>query len=422
MKLLTRTTYYFLLYSMIAMIAAGFVFYYSIRSLVYNQIDDSLITEKTIIQDQLEETDTIPDFAASFGHLIEVKLLGKPVSYSQTIKDTVLYDSKSQVYLPFRHISVSGSTHRHTSYSINIYQILDENQELLDRIGIGMFLLFLTLLLLSLLVNYLISKNIFKPFFRAVNEAAAFNVLSDRRVELTDTNIDEFRQLNMVIDQMTRKMRSDYINLKEYNENFSHEIQTPIAVIRSKLDVMMQNENLDREAINAITSINEATSRLLKLNQGLLFISRIENLQFEDTIELSLKNRIEKCIDNYEEILKLKEISIELDISDPGIVRMNEILADVLISNLISNAVRYNIDGGFIKCLLDNRNITIINSGYPLDINPELLFDRFRKNAGNTQSVGLGLSIVKKITDHFGMKISYTCSGSTHEIKIQYRP
>jgi signal transduction histidine kinase len=421
MKLLTRTTYYFLLYSLLAMIAAGFVFYFSIRSLVYNQIDESLITEKTIIQDQIEETDTIPDFAASFGHLIEVKLLDTPVPYSQTIGDTTLYDTKSKIYLPFRHIRVYGSTHRHTGYSINIYQILDENQALLDRIGIGMFLLFLTLLSLSLIVNYLISKKVFKPFFKAVSEAATFNVLSGKPVELSDTNIDEFRQLNKVIDQMTRKMRSDYINLKEYNENFSHEIQTPIAVIRSKLDVMMQNENLNMDAINTIRSINEATSRLLKLNQGLLFISRIENLQFEDSVELSFKERIENCLDNYEEILKLKDIRIELEISDPGMVKMNEILADVLISNLISNAVRYNFDGGFIKCHLDNRSLSITNSGNPLDTDPESLFERFSKNAGNTQSVGLGLSIVKKITDHFGMKISYTCTGNTHELKVQYR-
>jgi signal transduction histidine kinase len=403
------------------MVGAGFIFYFSIRSLVYNQIDDSLITEKTIIQDQLEETDTIPDFAATFGHLIEVKLLYAPVTYFQAISDTDLYDIKSGNYLPFRHISVTGSTHRNTGYSINIYQVLDENQQLLDRIGLGMFLLFLTLLALSIIVNYLISKEIFRPFFRAVREAARFNVQSDKPLELIDTTINEFRQLNKVIDQMTKKMRTDYVNLKEYNENFSHEIQTPLAVIRSKLDILIQNKSLNKESINTIKSINEATTRLFKLNQGLLFISKIENLQFQETKEISIKAIVETCLNNYDEILQLKGIKVELDISDEGIVEMNEILADVLISNLLSNAVRYNIDNGFIKCHLDSRFLTISNSGLPLEVEPELLFNRFRKGTGNIQSVGLGLSIVRKIADYFKMKISYTCTGTIHELKLEYQ-
>ena len=219
---------------------------------------------------------------------------------------------------------------------------------------------------------------------------------------------------------MTTKMRKDYINLKEYNENFSHELQTPLAVIRSKLDILMQNKNLNKESINSIKSINEATSRLLKLNQGLLFISKIENQQFPETKEISLRKYVEQCLDNYAEITQLKGIRVELSLTDPGWVKMNEILTDVLISNLLSNAVRYNIDKGFIKCTLDSRSLTISNSGLPPDTDPEMFFVRFRKGSGQTNSVGLGLSIVKKIADHYGMKVSYICRGSVHEIKLLY--
>jgi signal transduction histidine kinase len=421
LKLLTRSTYYFFVFSILAMIAAGFIFYFSIRAIVYNQIDDSLITEKTIIQDQIEETDLIPDFTSSFGHLIEVRLLDSPTISSQTIKDTILYVAKSETYMPFRHLKFSANTPGKTGYTINIYQVVDENQELLDNIGMGMFILTLSLLLVSILTNYLVSKQILSPFFNAVNEAAKFDVLSDKKVKLPDTNISEFRQLNMVIENMTSKMRADYLNLKEYNENSSHEIQTPLAVIRSKLDMLMQNKTLNKESINHIKSINEAVNRLFKLNQGLLLISRIENLQFHETKKLSLKKYIENCLENYEEILQLKKIKVEFDFSDEGDVIMNELLADVLISNLLSNAVRYNKDGGFIICCIDSLNLSISNSGEQLDFDPLLLFNRFVKAGNNPQSVGLGLSIVKKIADHYKMPITYTCKGSVHEIKIEYR-
>jgi signal transduction histidine kinase len=280
MKLLTRSTYYFLIFWILALIVAGIAFYYTIRTIVYKQIDTSLITEKTIIQDQIEETDSIPDFAASFGHQIEVKLLHSPTRYSQMIRDTDIYDVKSESYLPFRHLHFTNNTPRKTGYIINIYQVLDENQELLDSIGLGMLFLFLALLLVSIIVNYLVSRKIWSPFYHTVDEAAHFDVLTDKSLDLHDTNIDEFKQLNQVIEQLTRKMRLDYLNLKEYNENTSHEIQTPLAVIRSKLDILMQNKSLTRESIDLIKSMHEATTRIFKLNQGLLLISKIENLQF----------------------------------------------------------------------------------------------------------------------------------------------
>ena len=401
---------------------AGLVFYYTIRTIVYRQVDSSLITEKTIIQDQIEETDTIPDFAASFGHQIEVKLLRSPSESLQIIKDTTIFDARSGSYLPFRHLHCSGSTPRNTGYMINIYQTLDENQELLDSIALGMLILLLILMLVSIVVNYLVSKKIWRPFYNSLKKATNFDVLSDKSLELPETNIDEFRQLNTVFERMTGKMRKDYLSLKEYNENSSHEMQTPLAVIRSKLDLLMQNKGLNKESIELIRSVNEATARISKLNKGLLLISKIDNQQFQETREVSLQHLIETCLDNYEEILKLKKIRVETEFSDTGLVIMNEILADVLISNLLSNAVRYNVDGGFIKCHLDKDSLVIANSGLPLRISPERLFDRFQKGTDHPEALGLGLSIVKKITDYYQMPINYSCDGAIHEISLSFKP
>jgi hypothetical protein len=92
------------------MIAGGTLLYLTIKKVTYRQIDNSLITEKTIIQDQIEQTDTIPDFEATFGHQIEVKLLNYAPRNSQSIKDTDIYDSKSDSFTPFRYIYSIGNT------------------------------------------------------------------------------------------------------------------------------------------------------------------------------------------------------------------------------------------------------------------------------------------------------------------------
>ena len=119
--------------------------------------------------------------------------------------------------------------------------------------------------------------------------------------------------------------------------------------------------------------------------------------------------------------MQLKKIKVEMEALDEAQVEMNEVLAGVLISNLLSNAVRFNVDGGFIKCHVDDRYLIFTNSGLPMTIDPEILFRRFHKASDNPQSVGLGLSIVKKIVDSYGMLITYTCRDTIHEIKLHYR-
>jgi Signal transduction histidine kinase len=403
------------------MVAGAALLYLTIKKVIYKQIDESLITEKTIIEDQIRQTDTIPDFEGTFGHQIEVKLLNYHINRVQSIKDTDIYDSKSDSFIPFRYIFSSGNYVGKKGFIITIFQIISEKNELLHDIEVYLFSLFFSLLLISILINYLIARRLWRPFYNSVKIAGRFDIQSDKPLDLPETDIKEFDQLNRVFDNMTSKMRNDYLNLKEFSENASHEIQTPLAVIRSKTDLLMQQKNLNKESLSLIKSINESTTKLFKLNQGLLLISKIENKVFHEKKKVSLKQITVNALDNYKEIMQLKKITVEMESSDDGMVEMNDVLAEVMISNLLSNAVRFNIDGGFIKCHIDSMFLAITNSGLALSINPEDLFKRFHKNSNNPQSVGLGLSIVKEITESYGMHISYTCNDAIHEIKLQYR-
>lgn len=383
-------------------------------------MDESLITEKNIIQEEIEKTEIIPDFSSVFGHQIEVKFLDAPLPEELLIKDSTIYDEKSADDMTLRYIYFCGKTPKNMGYTIGIFQSLSEKEELLEAISLYMFGLFLTIFFISIISNYLISRQIWKPFYKSVDQAGRFDVLSGKPLDLPETNIKEFQKLNRVFENMTQKMRNDYINLKEYNENASHEIQTPLAVIRSKTELLMQNKHLNKDSLNHIKSINAATSKLFKLNQGLLLISKIDNQYFIENKEVSLKQIVENCFENYKEITKLKGIIVEIEASDPAMVEMNEVLADVLISNLISNAVRYNLDKGFIKCTIDDHYVSFENSGLPIKSDPELLFRRFNKGSDNSQSVGLGLSIVRKITDNYKMQISYRCDETIHKMILNY--
>ena len=394
--------------------------YTIIEKQVYKQIDASLIAEKTIIQDQIEQSGKIPDFGASFGHQIEVRIYDTLLVPVQEIYDTLVNESASDEKYFFRYLHFAGNTPADKGYTINIFRTLEEKNALLEAMGIYMFFLFLSLFIISFLFNYFISKRLWAPFYESVKSAENFDIQSGKPLDLPATNIREFRQLNSVFLRMTGKMRNDYINLKEYNENAAHEIRTPLSIIRSKVELLAQHEEMGEESLNILKSINDAATRLFKLNDGLLLISKIQNLYYHEEKKISLKDIVEQNIKNYDEILSLKQISFNMEAADPAIVKMNETLAEILISNLLSNAVRYNIDGGFINCTIDKGSLTISNSGLPLKTDPEILFRRFHKSGDNPQSVGLGLSIIRKISEAYNMKISYINMENVHTLKLNY--
>jgi signal transduction histidine kinase len=402
------------------MFAGGALLYLSVRKVIYRQTDYSLVIEKTILENQIELTDSIPKLGSSADHQINVKMFDYPIRSFQSIKDTDIYDSKTDSFTPFRYIFASGSTPAKKGFIITIFRVTEEKNELLQAIGFYMFFLFFSLFIISILINYLIARRLWKPFYDTVNKAEKFDIQSEKPLDFPDTDIKEFNQLNDVFDYMTTKMRYDYLNLKEFSENAAHEIQTPLAVIRSKSEMLMQQKGLNKESINLLESINEATTKLLKLNQGLLLISKIDNQIFHEKKKISLRQILEKSIENYHEIMDLKKIRMEISASDDAIVEMNDVLAEVLVTNLLSNAVRFNVNKGFIKCKIDKTDFIISNSGLPLKTKPEDLFKRFYKVGDNPHSVGLGLSIVKKITDGYGMNIEYSNSGTVHEVRLHY--
>lgn len=419
MKLLTKTSLYLLYLTVIAFVASGFIFYYSIRTIVYKQIDSSLTTEKNIIQEQIEHTDTIPDFNAAFGHLIEVKVYEHQLKKRQIIKDTLI-NAENDEDIPYRKLYYTNTTKHHKGYSISISHPLSEKRDLLEDTSTLLFVLFIFLILIFVIVNYWISRKLWIPFYKSLKVIDEFDISSELSPVFTNSDIHEFNKLNQVLESMSEKIKNDYINLKEFNENASHEIQTPLSIIRTKLELLMQYENLNTEQIILLESVNDAVSRISKLNQGLLIISKIDNQQFASIEELSIKNTFLKYLSDYEEIIQLKKITVYNDFQSSLLVKINPVLAGMLASNLISNAVRHNVENGFIKISTVNNTLTISNSGNSLKIGTDHLFNRFTKGSSNPESVGLGLSIVKKIVNYYNLSINYDYSNYTHEIKIDF--
>jgi signal transduction histidine kinase len=221
---------------------------------------------------------------------------------------------------------------------------------------------------------------------------------------------------------MTAKIHNDYLSQKEFNENSSHELQTPLAIIRNKLEMLIQSRNLDGKDMEIIESIFDAVKRLNQLNKGLLLLSKIDNRQYESDKKINFNKIIFQSLALYDEQIQEKEIIVTKETPQQDVfVEGNQVLLETLFNNLLSNAIRHNVTkGGKIDIVLSKSELKIRNTGPQLLSSPSLMFERFKKQSTSEYSIGLGLSIVKKICDVFHYRINYKYSEKNHEICITF--
>jgi signal transduction histidine kinase len=219
---------------------------------------------------------------------------------------------------------------------------------------------------------------------------------------------------------MTDKIYTDYIRQKEFTENASHEIQTPLAVIRSKIELLIQSENLKEDEMLHIQNIETAANKLSTLNKALLLLVKIENHQFKEASELSLKKHISTILTQFDWVITDKGIDLKTNFANDLLFKINPELVDVLLANLLQNAIRHNYRNGKIEVKITGRTLRIANTGDELKIKPEELFERFKKDSAKKESLGIGLAIVKSITDVYNIDIKYFYENGHHVFELVF--
>jgi len=420
MKLFTRTNLYYIIFSFFAFIAGGLIFYHYLNRIFDDRIIEDLRTEKLLILREMNHLDSMPDFQSVYGHLLQIVVFRNPRKYEEKLHDTVMFDMQLNDFRLYRHLRVESTSENGKGFIVNLFKPLESKKKLSQSILISMAILFLFLLGFLIFLNNVVIRRVWVPFYRTLRILNQYDLNAQKRLNLPRTKISEFRLLNETLDKMSEKILEDYQNLKEFSENVAHELQTPLAVIKSKLDLLIQDEQLEKSQLDLIHSVYEATSRMSKLNQGLLLISRIQNNQFSSLEEINIENVVNKSLEHFQEMTDLKGIKVAKKFNSRLVLLMNHTLAEILVNNLISNAIFHNIPEGRIEIRTDIGELTISNTGQELNIEPGMLFERFRKSESSPESVGLGLSIVQKICTLYKWTIRYNYSQGYHSITIAF--
>ncbi len=381
--------------------------------------DEILEREKTSAQHLIHSTKILQSNMLFPDSLFTVKMISFRAD-NTFFSDTTIYDKQENEWVDYR-ILRCFYNHNNTTYLITILKPTLEENELMEGLLSSLCIVVSFLILSFLTVNWILSKWLWKSFYNTLTLVNEYELKKNKQLLLGHSNIKEFNELNEALLKMTNKIYTDFIRQKEFTENASHELQTPLAVIKSKLELLIQSENLKEDEMQQIQIIETAVNKLSSLNKTLLLLVKIENRQFKDELELSMLNTIEKILSNYKNLLLDKNIQLTEEYKNDFWVKINPQLLDILLSNLLQNAIRHNIKNGILKIKTDHHSLSISNTGEALKVSPVELFERFKKKSNSQESLGIGLAIVKSIADIYALEITYFYTNNEHTFKVTFK-
>jgi two-component system, OmpR family, sensor histidine kinase QseC len=304
-----------------------------------------------------------------------------------------------------------------TNYQVSSYNYVTQSAHILKGMLFTAILKTMIIALIVLLTVRWVSKKILSPFNQTLNSIQKFSIKKKQPLTLAETNTKEFQELNQFLKKMADKAVIEYGLVKEFSENASHELQTPLAVLRSKLELLTETDIQVNQA-SLIADMQNAIEKLSRINHSLLLLTKLENQEFEATEEINFTKYVQELLTIYEDRIAIKELTLTRNIDEQVYVKINPALADMLFDNLLSNAIRHNIKNGSIHLRLNKRGIVISNTG-PFPVFPtEELFQRFKKSNQCSNSVGLGLSIVKRICELNNFNVTYIYEGDLHTLEV----
>jgi signal transduction histidine kinase len=284
-------------------------------------------------------------------------------------------------------------------------------------------LLFLPLILVGVsypLITRFRLKLIRKQLYQIIQTLEDFDVDEPKAVQFDASPFPLFNELNEYLMELINRIRSNFRANKQFTQNASHELQTPLAIIKGNAEILLQSPNIKKKEMEALGTILQNVNRLSKLNGALILLTKIENSRFADSAEINFSKIVEGSLNNFKDIIRLQKIHIEKHYEGDFLHEMSHTLAETLINNLIQNAIRYNIpDNGKISISINTNYCMISNPGKPPNQVPSKMFRRFRRESNIEESLGLGLSIVQSICEQSNLSVSYTYKEDLHRLTIQ---
>lgn len=398
---------------------AGF-FYMAVVEEVNDEVDDTLedYSEGLIIRALSgEDMPTASNGSNNQYYLYEVSESYAASHPQITYRDEMVFITEKSETEPARVLITIFRTEDERYMELVVYTPTIEKLDLLRAILGWIIFLYVLLLLIILSINIWVFRKNMKPLYVLLKWLDSSQLGKKNELLENTTKITEFRKLNAATMAFAERGEKLFEQQKTFIGNASHEMQTPLAICRNRLEMLMEDETLTEHQLNELIKTHQTLENLTRMNRSLLLLCKIENGQFADTRSVCLNDILAHYLDDYKEVYAYRNITVTVTTDSSFCVEMNDSLVSVLVTNLLKNSFVHNIDGGFIYIKITANTFEISNTGEkPLD--RERIFERFYQGQKKEGSTGLGLALVDSICKANHLTIDYTYVENRHIFTI----
>ena len=421
MKLLSYTYRKLALLLFLLMAVWGVLFYYAIIDEVVDETDDTLENYGEILMESALHDPSILETEGSLMSFYKFTPISEEEGrhYRQVFYDATVYIELEDEDEPVRVMCTAFRMPDGQYYELKLMISILERDDMVEAMLWYLGALFLLFLICTSIGIQLVLKGVFRPLHRLLDWLHCIQPGKEVPPLDNPTKIREFRQLSDAALDMGNRSYKAYEEQKQFIENASHELQTPLAIVRGKVELLAESEGMTEQQMEQLDEIYATLGRAVKLNKSLLLLSRIENGQYTEMEDVSVDEILDELLPDLMDIYEHKQVRlIRKREEQPFIIRCNHSLAQILVSNLVKNSLLHNREGGELQVLTTPTSLVIKNTGdVPLD--GEKLFRRFYHGMdGKKDSPGLGLAIARSIALSSSLKLTYEWQDGMHTFRL----
>ena len=421
MKLLSYTYRKLALLLFLLMAVWGVLFYYAIIDEVVDETDDTLENYGEILMESALHDPSILETEGSLMSFYKFTPISEEEGrhYRQVFYDATVYIELEDEDEPVRVMCTAFRMPDGQYYELKLMISILERDDMVEAMLWYLGALFLLFLICTSIGIQLVLKGVFRPLHRLLDWLHCIQPGKEVPPLDNPTKIREFRQLSDAALDMGNRSYKAYEEQKQFIENASHELQTPLAIVRGKVELLAESEGMTEQQMEQLDEIYATLGRAVKLNKSLLLLSRIENGQYTEMEDVSVDEILDELLPDLMDIYEHKQVRlIRKREEQPFIIRCNHSLAQILVSNLVKNSLLHNREGGELQVLTTPTSLVIKNTGdVPLD--GEKSFRRFYHGMdGKKDSTGLGLAIARSIALSSSLKLTYEWQDGMHTFRL----
>lgn len=408
MKLNQTTLKYTLVSSFAILIIWSVTFYYNLMDEIYDSIDDGLSNFKILIIQECEK-DSSALYKLNFDES-NYAIRQVPKDYAMlitdTFKDTLMYMEYEEDLEPVR-LLTTAFYQSGKYYELKVISSMIEKDDLINNLLWSVLILFFILLISLTMINSVVLKAVWRPFYDLLDKLKMYRIENEMNPPEIKTNITEFQQLNHSIAALINNSKKTFENQKRFTENAAHELQTPITGIIHRLQLLLDEGNLTENDANSLNNALDSAGRLARLNKDLLLLTKIENLQFSEVEEVDIEQVFRLGVEDLIDFASFKNIEFRFKVEQLFLIKMNRSLSQVLVNNLLKNALVHGDGGKTIEIEIYANRFSVFNQSPDAPLDRLKIFNRFYKGSDSSMHTGLGLPLAKAICDSYQLNLNY---------------